>query len=198
MTAVDVRAFQRANSNHRGEPLDVDGVLGAETRWSMAVEKLKPERRDYVRAACDMVGFVEDPIGSNSDPEGWIRGLLERCGVGPDLAWCAAFASWVVHGPKIAGAVRLGQSYPKTMNPLPGDVMWFATGGGKGHCGIVIGVSLTEVMTVEGNLDNRVQCVRRPRMLCNYGRVADESVSDCPGIVTKGVRLVMPHGQGTR
>lgn len=199
MAAVDVRKFQAAHSNHRGEPLDVDGVLGPETRWSMAVEELGPERRDYVRAACDMVGFVEDPIGSNDDPDGWIRGLLERCGVSAMLAWCAAFASWVVHGPKIAGAVRLGQHYPKTMNPLPGDVMWFPTGGGKGHCGIVIGVSMPEVLTVEGNLDNRVQCVRRPRMLCNFGRVTDEGLTGaCPGIITQGVRLVQPHGQGTR
>jgi len=199
VAAVDVRAFQSAHSNHRGEPLDVDGVLGPETRWSMAVEALGPERRDYVRAACNAVGFVEDPIGSNDDPEGWIRGLLARCGVAPDLAWCAAFASWIVHGPKIAGAVRLGQHYPKTMNPLPGDLMWFPTGNGNGHCGIVIGVSMVEVMTVEGNLDNRVQCVRRERMMCNFSRVTDEPVQGAmPGIITKGVPMRVVNRIGTR
>ena len=58
---------------------------------------------------------------------------------------------------------------------------------------------MTEVLTVEGNLDNRVQCVRRPRMLCNFARVTDEAITGvCPGIIAKGVRLVQPHGQGTR
>lgn len=200
MNAADVKRFQAANSNHRGNPLDVDGVAGPETRWALAVAALGPVRKDFVHAACDVVGFVEDPIGSNDDPKGWIKGLLARCGVSPDLAWCAAFASWVVHGPKIAGAVRLGQALPKTMNPLPGDLMWFQTSAtGNGHCGIVIGVSLTDVMTVEGNLDNRVQCVRRPRMFCNFSRTTDEAVTgEVPGIVTVGVPVRTVNRVGTR
>jgi CHAP domain-containing protein len=197
MNAEDIRRFQSANSNHRGDPLNVDGVLGPETRWAMAVDGLPPDRKEFVLTACDCVGFVEDPIGSNDDPNGWIRGLLARCGVPADLAWCAAFASWVVRGPKIAGAQRLGQHYPKTMNPTAGDLMWFATGPITGHCGIVIGVSLTEVMTVEGNLDNRVQCVRRPRMHCNFGVTCDEK-AEPPPIVVFGVPLKSVGRAGTR
>lgn len=197
MNADDVKRFQSAHSDHRGQPLDVDGDLGPVTRWAMAVDKLSEFTRDAVRAACDSVGFVEDPIGSNDDPDGWIRGLLKRCEVPPDLAWCAAFASWVVHGPKIAGAQRLGQHYPKTMNPNAGDLMWFPTGPITGHCGIVIGVSMTEVMTVEGNLENRVQCVRRPRMHCNFARVSDER-GDPPPVIVFGVPLKSVNRIGTR
>lgn len=199
MNADEVKRFQSANSDHRGQPLDVDGVIGPVTRWALAVDKLGPERRDYVRSACDSVGFVEEPLGSNTDPAGWISMLLERCGAPHDLAWCAAFASWVVHGPKIAGAVRLGEHFPKTMNPLPGDLMWFPTGAGKGHCGIVVGVSMTEVLTVEGNLDNRVQCARRPRMFCNFASVTMEKVpGEVPGVIVFGVPLRSVNRIGTR
>lgn len=201
MTPDEIKAFQHAGSDHRGNPLDVDGVIGPVTRWALAVDRLGSGRRGCVRAACDAVGFIENPIGSNDDPEGWIRGLLARCKAPADLPWCAAFASWAIHhGPEIASAVRLGESLPKTMNPLPGDLMWFPTGAGKGHCGIVIGVSMTEVMTVEGNLDNRVQCVRRPRMFCNFSTSFTEKMPTeaIPGVIVFGVPLRSVNRVGTR
>jgi hypothetical protein len=94
--------------------------------------------------------------------------------VGAPAAWCAAFASWCVEERlerklgtatpvKEAGALNLGRLFPATRNPQPGDLMYFATGGGKGHVGIVIAVDETEVLCIEGNSQNRVRYVRRLR-----------------------------------
>ncbi len=63
-------------------------------------------------------------------------------------------------------------------NPLPGDVAFFKTRGqsdaGPGrHVGIVVDVTDTELITVEGNWGNAVRCVKRPinsLLISGYGR----------------------------
>lgn len=104
-----------------------------------------------------------------------IRAWLRLCGVGSPAPWCAAFASWCLGDRAIAGALNLGRSFPATLAPQPGDLMYFATGGGKGHIGIVVAVSATEVLCLEGNRHNGVRLVRRLRSEVLFSRTREEA-----------------------
>lgn len=198
MKPAELEAFQSTHHDHQGKPLTVDGQIGPRTRWALDVATLSTYRQQAIACACSHVGFVEQPVGSNSDPKGFIAMLLKRCGVSPALSWCAAFLSFVINGVKIAGALRLGEAYPYTMNPVAGDIGYFATDStGKGHCFLVIGVSATEVMTVEGNIDNAVKCLRRPRMHCRFGRT-DPNINGTNPSVLAYVELRAVSRAGTR
>lgn len=182
----DLQEFQRTNLNHLGKPLKVDGVQGPETEWALDFGTLCIARRSAVCTAQSHIGLTEDPPASNKDPGGFIRRWLARCGVKEPAPWCAAFASWCLgDGIWIAGAQALGKHYPSTLRPLCGDLMWYPTDAkkGLGHCGIVIGVSANEVMTIEGNCDNAVRCVRRPRAGLRFSRVFEDTSGTSPGVV---------------
>jgi CHAP domain-containing protein len=178
-----VADFQRAHRDHLGLALVPDGVLGPRTQWAMAIDTLENHRKATVLEACSHVGLVES--APNEDRAGLIAHWLLRCGVTEPAAWCAAFASYCL-GLRggIASALALGAHYPATKDPIPGDVMWYPTGGGHGHCGIVIGSSATEVMTVEGNLGNKVQCVRRAKDRYWYGRSDFPDYGDRAGVLS--------------
>ncbi len=103
-----------------------------------------------------------------------IRAWLRLCGVASPAPWCAAFASWCLGDRAMAGALKLGRSFPATLNPQPGDLMYFATGGGKGHIGIVVAVSEDEVLCIEGNRHNRIALVRRLRSEVLFSRTRAE------------------------
>ncbi len=92
-----------------------------------------------------------------------IRAWLRLCGIDKPSAWCAAFASWCLGDRAMAGALRLGGSFVETFEPQPGDLMYFPTGGGKGHVGVVVDVLPTLVLCIEGNSANRVRYVIRRR-----------------------------------
>jgi hypothetical protein len=104
-----------------------------------------------------------------------IRAWLRQCGIDYPAAWCAAFASWCLGDRNMAGAVKLGKSFPATLAPEPGDLMWFPTGGGKGHVGIVIAVDETEALCMEGNSANQVRLVRRLRSEVKFSRTRAEA-----------------------
>lgn len=167
--------------------MKVDGVAGPQTRWAMALDTLCPDRCVVVRIAQDSLGLTEDPPGSNRDAAGFIRGWLARCGTGPGQPWCAAFLSHVLSwaGPAVAvaGAQALGQRYPAVNEPIAGDILWYPTAGWQGHCGLVIGTSPDEVMSIEGNCANAVRCVRRPREGLQFARVIPDTDGEPPGIV---------------
>ena len=197
---VDLRNFQRTHANHLGRPLLVDGVLGTQTRWAMALEEADPRRRTVVRRAISQIGCAETPPGSNRSAS--IDAWLKACGVTPGNPWCAAFASWCLKGltPPCAGAVVLGSRFPDGhASPQPGDVMWYRTDDqGHGHIGIVIGVSWDEVMTVEGNVDSRVGVWRRPLEAVHIGRTLDTPpLEPAPGVILS-VPLRAVNGVGTR
>jgi len=93
-----------------------------------------------------------------------IRAWLRRCGVDKPAPWCAAFASWCLEDRNMAGALKLGRSFPETHEPQPGDLMYFATDDrGHGHVGVVVDVLPTLVLCIEGNSANRVRYVIRRR-----------------------------------
>lgn len=128
-------------------------------------------RAEIVDRALRHLGHAE--VSPNRSPliDEWLR----RCGLDPGNAypWCAAFASWCISDRlsadggrtqvKTAGALALGALFQQTREPRPGDLMFFPTGGGKGHCGIVEHVSPDQVLCIEGNSENRVRRVRRAR-----------------------------------
>lgn len=179
--------FQETHRNHFGLPLGVDGVIGPETRWSMDMASLSSERRLFISEAQKYYNLVEDPIGSNDDPEGIIDGWLKAAGAKEGDPWCAsAVSAWlsVVTPIRIAGAVRLGKHFPATTTPWAGDIFWYPTDSkGHGHVGLVIGVGATEVMTFEGNCNNAVRVVRRPRSKLNFSRTFDETLGTCPKVI---------------
>lgn len=133
-------------------------------------------RAEIVTRARQHVGHRE--VTSNRSP--LIDGWIQRCGLDPRgaFAWCAAFASWcLLPTPGCAGAVRLGQMFPATRNPQPGDLMWFRTDAkGAGHIGIVISGNAAHVLCIEGNSDNRVRYVLRLRDEVQFSRTREEDV----------------------
>jgi hypothetical protein len=210
MLPADLRLWQAQHTDHYGRALVVDGDVGPRTRWSLAVESLCPYRRAVVRCACAQHGLLESPVGSNSDPDGKIRGWLEACGTGPEQFWCAAYASAALDQPgkrtdfrRCAGAVKLGLSFPTTADPIAGDVMWYPTGGGKGHIGIVIGSRprFASTMTIEGNLGNGVRLALRSARGAKYGSTCQCGAcvgAERPDVLERGLAPRAISGVGTR
>lgn len=181
MTPDELRIFQAAHSGPDGKPLSVDGIQGPKTQWALDLFSCSPRRRAIVARAQSAVGVTEDPPGSNRGHR--IDEWLQRAGVSTGLPWCAAFASWCIDTVAIGGALALGSHFPETVSPRPGDVMFFPTGGGKGHCGIVLGLSAHEVMTIEGNSGDAVRCVRRARDLVRFASTGVDTTGTCPASV---------------
>lgn len=197
MNPDDVREFQRAHVDVLGKPLAVDGDLGPKTQWAMDLFSCSPRRRLVVHRAQSALGVTEDPPKSNLDKGGHIKAWMRRCGAKPGEPWCAAFASWCLDTVAIAGALALGRSFSATSLPLPGDVMYFATGGGKGHCGIVVGIAGHEVMTIEGNCQDAVRCVRRARDLVRFAATGPDLEGTCPATLAS-IPFLATSIEGTR
>ncbi len=169
MSPDDLKEFQKAHVDPFGHPLTPDGINGPKTQWALDLFTCSPRRRAIVARAQSAIGVTEEPPGSNRGPR--IDEWLQRCHVSTGQPWCAAFASWCLDTVAIAGALALGGHFDvgAGLLPMPGDVMYFATGAGKGHCGIVLGMSFHEVMTIEGNCADSVRVVRRARDLVRFG-----------------------------
>lgn len=196
MNGYKLREFQRQHTDWLGKPLVVDGLLGPRTRWALAISRLDPRRQAIVARACSFVGMAEESTNRGPSIDAWLR----RCGAAPGNPWCAAFASWclsVAYMPEVreASAQALGRSLRPALLVLPGDVMWFATDGWHGHCGIVIGAGPGEVAVVEGNHGNRVALVRRSTLEVRIG--TPFVPEDAPGI-PPGLELVPARAGGTR
>jgi hypothetical protein len=194
---ADVRAFQRTHLSHIGKPLRVDGDVGAQTVWALDFDTISPARRAIIQSAQVWIGLSESPPGSNDDPAGTIRGWLTRCGARPGDPWCASFVSKCIGTVAIPGAQVLGRHFPAVTMPFAGDIFWFPTSPVFGHCGIVIGVGAHEVMTLEGNCQNAVQCVRRARDQLRFSRVIADASGTCPGVVPTAP-FMATNAAGTR
>ncbi|MET0410234.1 MAG: CHAP domain-containing protein [Polyangiaceae bacterium] len=199
----EIVAFQSnpKHHDHIGLKLKPDGVLGAKTRWALSFETLCPERRALIRTGHAFAHVVEVPLGSNSDPEGWILRWLERCpGCKPHDPYCAAFVSWVISQSltkvAIGGALALGRHFPETDDPVCGDIFTIPTNDkGAGHTGFVLGTGSTQIMTWEANSSDRVGCWLRDRVpTMRFHRVVQNETGRAPGCVPS-----MPTaGQRTR
>lgn len=189
MELTALQQFQRTHFNHLGVPLDVDDILGPETRWAKDVDSILLARQQVIFEGRKFLGLVEYPPRSNSDPKGVIKGWLERAGAEPGQAWCAsALSAWLsVATPmpiKIPGAQNIGRHFPAVSIPFAGDIYWFPTDDqGHGHCGLVVGVGPLEIMGYEGNSDNKCACVRRRRSGLRFARVFADMTGTCPRVI---------------
>ena len=104
-----------------------------------------------VASARSYAGVEEDPRGSNRGP------LIDHwnafCGASQGDPWCAAFVCAVVHEARVfmrmqpltllvsASAMGLLKRNAALVvdSPMPGDLVVFDHGGGKGHVAIVTG-----------------------------------------------------------
>lgn len=195
MIPEDLREFQRAHVDPFGVRLKDDGDLGPRTQWALDLFTCSPRRRAVVARAQSALGITEEPPGSNRGHR--IDEWLQRCHASTGQPWCAAFASWCLDIVAIAGAQALGAHFPAVDSPLPGDVMWFSTGAGKGHCGVVVGLSPHEVMTIEGNCQDAVRCVRRARDLVRFSATGSDIAGTCPAALVAAPFLATST-EGTR
>lgn len=204
MQLTELQRFQSTHRNHLGLPLDVDNVLGPETRWAKDFETLCIERRTVIEAAQPFIyphgpkALIEKPFGSNDEPTGTIDRWLKASHAQEGDPWCAASVSeWLstVIPVRIAGAVRLGKHFPVTATPWAGDIGWYPTNTkGNGHVFLVIGVDSHWVMSIEGNCDHACRCVRRPRVGLRFARTFEDVSGICPKVI-----LSVPlAGSGTR
>lgn len=196
LTKAQLIEFQNHNTDWQGKPLVVDGDCGPRTEWALALSKLDRRRQVIVKRACSMVGLMELDINRGPEIDQW----LSRCGAPLGSAWCAAYASWCLSAAlgevAIAGAQELGKHYPPTFNPLPGDLMWFATGSWQGHIGIYIGGNLIEAGCVEGNSANMVRLTRRLRRDVCFSCILPDDDTSVP--LPLGLPIVSVASSGTR
>lgn len=188
-----VKAFQKTHTNWLNKPLVVDGDVGPQTQWALDIAALGKDREDLVRYAISFLGTEEKPRGSNSGP--LVDQFLAYVGVKPGNAWCCAFVCYVLRQfpylgrPKIALVRQFADKFAEnyTGDPLPGDLGYIVRPDGTGHIFFVIGVSKTEVMTLEGNVSDtggagyKVMVGRRDRSKYGYISVTRKMLS-LPGV----------------
>ena len=125
------------------------------------MKTLTPKTRDAVlQIARWQDGVVESPTGSNKQKYGKAYGVN-------GVAWCMQFVWWVFREAgfniyKTASCTTLANRYKDagqwvTSGYKPGDIVMFDFSGKKKrtqHCGIVIDVADTHIITIEGNTSN--------------------------------------------
>jgi cell wall-associated NlpC family hydrolase len=178
-TVEAVKLFQAMHTDSAGNPLTMDGKVGAIT-WEalfgpevvpMVEEPGSELRQKALAVAISQIGVMEQPAGSNKGPE--VNAYLASAGLGPGYYWCAAFVYWCFND----AAKQLGRTNPlvKTAgcqdhwnrtkakkilrvqavnNPgliKPGAIFIIKTGKTSGHTGMVEKVEGGFVHTIEGN-----------------------------------------------
>ena len=127
---------------------------------------------DALRVAASQIGVTETPLRSNNTPYTQWYGMRG--------AWCSMFVGWVLahsgtpqgSGKGFAWASSHRDwlaSQGRVHSPSqaqPGDLCWFEWGttpGGYDHVGIIERIEGSTVVTIEGNVQDRVQRLRRPK-----------------------------------
>ena len=136
---------------------------------------------------------LDDPT-SNSGPGNWTKYARDLALAGyyngnkNGYAWCDVFVDWcffkafgAAEGQRIqcqtgdlgAACIYSAQYYQQQgrydHNPKPGDQVFFYVDGGIGHTGIVVEVTSSGIVVVEGNSSDRVQKLTYDR---NSSRIA--------------------------
>ena len=178
-TKSAVKLFQSTHRDSKGNPLEVDGRIGAitwETLFGPASVPIIGEAssnllREVVNVAVSQVGMMESPPGSNKGPQ--VNKYLQSVGCVPGLFWCAAFVYWsfeqsakklkktnplirtagcIDHWNKTKGKkipVRNAVNNPSILKP--GQIFILDHGSGMGHTGIIEKVEGGFIKTIEGN-----------------------------------------------
>jgi len=177
MTINAVKTFQSRHCDLYGQPLVIDGKVGALT-WAGLFgggisnqTALSPLQINVLEIATKEIGVVEDPPGSNRGK--MVDAYLACVGLDPGYAWCAGFVFWCYREAsaklnrvnpvaKTAGCLdhwRRTRGYKIVSkgavdNPAliePGSIFIMSRGGGYGHTGIVKSVNDGYINTIEGN-----------------------------------------------
>jgi len=118
-----VMHFQARNSTTDGQPLAIDGAVGAAT-WavlfgpgavfnSQAFDATAPLRNLVIDIAASQIGVVEHPRGSNRGPE--VDVYIRTTGLDPaadSMPWCVCFLYWVFE--QAAKIKHIDNPLPKT------------------------------------------------------------------------------------
>ncbi len=178
-TEQAVKLFQSLHRDMNGNPLTIDGKVGAFT-WEtlFGVESVTTNSvpstdllTKVLEIARQEIGVTEDPLGTNRGPK--VDQYLASVGLNPGFFWCMAFVYWVFNESakqlsrknpmvKTGGVLReWNETSAKKIitadaidNPAlikPGHVFIMDHGGGKGHTGIVTSVEGGSIRTIEGN-----------------------------------------------
>ncbi len=181
-TKAAVLDFQSRHLDPRGQPLVVDGIVGAMTWWALEQDRvwtpkpggsftLPPVGGSRRGRAALKVGFKElrasaVEIGANNSGK-WVKKYLNGI-VDPPANWCAAFVSYCFEQSGempfkySLGARNIRNQLKKkgwtyedvTVEPLPGDIVFWWRGrpkGWQGHIGLVWMVENGILHTLEGN-----------------------------------------------
>lgn len=161
MKTEAILEFQKSHRDYFNDPLGTDGMIGAETAWSMMVEDLPRLRRNIIGVGMSEFGkhIVESPPNSNRGPE--IDKYLDLCKIDRGNRWCAAFVSWVYRNAGIdiapnAGVIAFSGQLTKVglEKVLPGDCFFYIRGDAH-HIGLILYTDyVSAIMTLEGNCDN--------------------------------------------
>lgn len=179
-TVTAVKLFQSTHRDQLGNPLTIDGKVGAIT-WAALFGLLmvpvsgdggaKGLAAEALKAAASQVGVMESPEGSNGGPE--VDAYLKSVGLGTGYYWCAAFVYWCFR--KAAEKLRRPNPVLRTAgcvdhwnrtkgrriavrdavdNPgllKPGQIFIINHGRGSGHTGILEKIEGGFLHTIEGN-----------------------------------------------
>lgn len=177
-TFMAVKQFQSNRLDQFGQPLIIDGQIGAITWWVLfggmpgtgkPNDPLLAKALDIAQAN---LGVKETPPNSNRGPE--VENFLHSVGRNPGDAWCAAFVYWCFD--EAAKSLGLQNPLHKTGHCLthwnntkgrkiakniaqndislvrPGQIFIIKVGTkGNGHTGIVTKVEGGFIHTIEGN-----------------------------------------------
>lgn len=176
-TTQAVRLLQARSIDQKGNPLKIDGKIGAIT-WQVlfgvsnqAVVQISNLATQALTVANSQVGVMENPIGSNSGPE--VRKYQIAAGADDHTFWCMSFVYWCfqeaanslsIPNPLVRTASVLDQwnrfagkkitTDQAVNNPslvTPGSIFILSTGGTNGHTGIVESCAGGYITTIEGN-----------------------------------------------
>ncbi len=119
-TQAAVKLFQGRFPDHNGNPLIVDGKIGA-ISWSVLFGKSSvgettkaatPYMKGVIDFATSQIGQLEKPLGSNRGP--MVDKYLKAVGLNPasgSYAWCVAFTHYCY----MAAANAMGRTNPHIM-----------------------------------------------------------------------------------
>lgn len=178
-TVQSVKLFQSTHMDQNGNPLEIDGKVGAitwailfgQTEIPVITEAPGELLSEAIKKAISQLGVMEQPPGSNQGPE--VNMYLASVGLGPGFYWCAAFIYWCFN----EAAKKLGRTNPlvktggciKHWNDTkgkkilaadavnkpsllgPGQIFIISHGGGAGHTGLIEKVDGGFIHTIEGN-----------------------------------------------
>jgi hypothetical protein len=178
-TNAAVKLFQSTRKDANGNPLVIDGKIGAIT-WevlfgsdtvSTQQDATSAFLRELIIAAQVEVGTMEVPLGSNKGPR--VKQYLNSVGLDEGYYWCAAFVYFCAE----KAAAKLGKTNPlvKTAGCIDhwnrttgkkiatqdavdnvslvktGSIFIISHGNGMGHTGIVTSREGGFINTIEGN-----------------------------------------------